>query len=59
MTEEKTRGFDEPDDSVCWVCGGEGVIMAWEGDGDDWGEDTYCGPMDAIIKCRHCNGGRR
>lgn len=44
------------DDNLCPVCGGEGFIMAWEGDGSDWGEDTYSGPMDESIQCRHCNG---
>jgi hypothetical protein len=56
---EKMHDFDDPDESVCWVCGGEGYIMAADGDGSDWGEDTYSGPMDAVIKCRHCNGGQR
>ena len=43
-------------DDECPVCGGDGYIMASDGDGSDWGEDTYSGPMDAVIKCRHCNG---
>lgn len=57
-----TPNAPEPDDDesdLCDVCGGEGVIMAYDGDGSDWGEDTYAGPMDAVIKCRHCNGGRK
>lgn len=48
--------FDEIDDDLCPRCGGEGWIMAWDGDGADWGEDTYCGPMDAMITCRVCKG---
>jgi hypothetical protein len=32
------------------------MIMAADGDGSDWGEDTYSGPMDAVIECRFCNG---
>jgi hypothetical protein len=47
----------EDENDLCDRCGGDGVIMAWEGDGSDWGEDTYSGPMDAVIKCRACNGG--
>ena len=43
-------------DRYCDRCGGEGVIMAWEGDGSDWGEDTYSGPMDEVIVCRACGG---
>lgn len=46
----------EEDDGLCAVCGGDGVIMACDGDGSDWGEDTYSGPMDAVIECRHCKG---
>ncbi len=56
---EQMHDFDDPDENVCWNCGGEGYILACDGDGSDWGEDTYCGPMDATIKCRHCNGGTR
>lgn len=48
--------FDEIDDGLCDRCGGEGWIMACDGDGSDWGEDTYCGPMDAVIECRACRG---
>lgn len=51
------RPEEDEDDGLCPVCGGEGFIMAYEGDGDDWGEDTYSGPMDAVIPCRHCNNG--
>jgi hypothetical protein len=47
--------FDEDDDR-CERCGGEGWIMASDGDGSDWGEDCYAGPLDAEIKCRRCNG---
>lgn len=47
---------DDDSDRYCDRCGGEGVIMAWEGDGSDWGEDTYSGPMDAVITCRACGG---
>jgi len=51
----------EDDDDTCPNCGGEGYIMAADGDGNDWGEDTYCGPSDAMIVCRHCmgTGGQR
>lgn len=49
----------DEDDALCARCGGDGYIMAADGDGSDWGEDTYCGPMDAVIKCRCCNGGYR
>lgn len=51
--------FDPEDDGLCEVCGGDGYIMAADGDGSDWGEDTYAGPMDAVIKCRHCKNGVR
>lgn len=44
------------DDGECPRCGGDGFILASDGDGSDWQEDTYCGPEDAIIKCRVCNG---
>lgn len=47
------------DENLCDVCGGDGYIMAADGDGSDWGEDTYADPMDAMIKCRHCSGGRK
>ena len=51
---------DEPGgeeiDAYCDRCGGDGAIMAWEGDGSDWGEDTYSGPMDEVITCRACGG---
>jgi hypothetical protein len=47
---------DEGDDGLCPHCGGDGVIMACDGDGSDWGEDTYSGPMDEVIQCRHCKG---
>lgn len=48
--------YDEEYDNTCPRCGGEGWIMAADGDGSDWGEDTYCGPLDAEIKCRECRG---
>lgn len=48
--------FDEEDGNFCLRCGGEGFIMATDGDGSDWGEDCYAGPLDAEIKCRVCNG---
>jgi hypothetical protein len=44
------------DDGLCPVCGSDGFIMAADGDGSDWGEDTYSGPDDEVIQCRHCNG---
>jgi len=43
--------FDE-----CPRCGGDGYIMAVDGDPSDWGEDTYCGPEDASILCPECKG---
>ena len=46
----------DDDDIYCERCGGEGWIMAADGDGSDWGEDTYCGPLDDEIKCRVCKG---
>ena len=53
-----TSNFDYfEDNDICPNCGGEGWIMAVDGDGSDWGEDTYAGPLDAVIRCRHCNGG--
>ena len=48
--------FDDEYDDQCQRCGGEGWIMACDGDGSDWGEDTYCGSMDATITCRACKG---
>lgn len=59
MNDQNHRYEPDYDDDahLCPVCGGEGFIMAYEGDGSDWGEDTYSGPMDAVIKCRHCNNG--
>ena len=52
--------YEDEDDGACDRCGGEGYIMAADGDGSDWGEDTYAGPLDAEIKCRMCKGtGRR
>jgi RecJ-like exonuclease len=48
--------FDEEEDSYCPRCGGEGYIMAADGDGSDWGEDCYAGPLDAEIECRECRG---
>lgn len=47
---------EQLEDYLCPNCGGDGVIMAFDGDGSDWGEDTYSGPMDDVITCRHCNG---
>lgn len=47
---------DYEDDDTCPRCGGEGWIMACDGDPSDWGEDTYCGSLDAEIKCRECRG---
>jgi hypothetical protein len=48
-------GDDEYDeDDVCQRCGGDGYIMASEGDPSDWGEDTYCGPEDAVMACPDC-----
>lgn len=44
------------DDDLCAICGGDGYILACDGDGNDWGEDTYSGQMDAVIECRHCKG---
>lgn len=44
------------DESYCERCGGEGYIMASDGDGSDWGEDCYAGPLDAEIECRVCGG---
>lgn len=52
---EMSDDFDV-DDGLCDRCGGDGWIMAFEGDGDDWGEDTYSGPMDESIPCRACGG---
>lgn len=46
------------DGDACPHCGGEGYIMESDGDPSDWGEDTYCGPMDSTIICRHCKGIR-
>jgi hypothetical protein len=46
---------DDGDTGVCDRCGGEGWIMAVDGDGSDWGEDTYAGPLDAEIKCSVCD----
>lgn len=47
----------EDDENLCCDrCGGEGWIMAVDGDGSDWGEDCYAGPLDAEIKCRVCKG---
>lgn len=49
--------FDYEDDGdECPHCCGDGFIDACDGDPTDWGEDTYCGPDDATIRCRHCNG---
>lgn len=53
---ERSENDWEEDDDLCPRCGGDGLIMAYDGDGSDWGEDTYSGPMDAVIECRHCNG---
>lgn len=50
------RPEDTYEDHLCPHCGGDGLIMACDGDGSDWGEDTYSGPMDATITCRHCKG---
>lgn len=52
-------GEEDGYEDICDRCGGDGYILAADGDGSDWGEDTYAGPMDAVIKCRHCNGGKR
>lgn len=51
--------YADDDEHLCERCGGEGYLLACDGDGSDWQEDTYSGPMDAVIKCRCCNGGRR
>lgn len=48
---------DPDEEGLCARCGGDGYLLACDGDGSDWGEDTYAGPMDAVIKCRCCNGG--
>lgn len=48
--------FEDEDSDCCPRCGGEGWIDAVDGDPSDWGEDTYCGPEDASLKCRDCNG---
>lgn len=44
------------DNDYCQHCSVDGYIMAADGDGSDWGEDTYAGPEDAVIMCRHCGG---
>ncbi len=46
-------------EGICDRCGGEGYLLAADGDGSDWQEDTYVGPMDAEIKCRICKGTGR
>ncbi len=51
---EQDWEYDE--DDTCPRCGGEGWIMASDGDPSDWMEDTYCGEEDAVIQCRRCNG---
>jgi len=59
MVDRLTTPHDDDyldDEPVCERCGGEGWIMASDGDGSDWGEDTYCGPLDAEIECRVCRG---
>ena len=48
--------FDYDESDECDRCGGEGWLAAADGDPSDWMEDTYCGPLDAVIKCRKCNG---
>ena len=48
--------YETIDDYACEHCGGDGYIMAVDGDGSDWGEDTYAGPEDAVITCRFCGG---
>lgn len=48
--------LDYEDDDTCPRCGGEGWLMAEDGDPSDWGEDTYCGAVDATITCRQCKG---
>ena len=50
------RPEDTYEDHLCHHCGGDGLILASDGDGSDWGEDTYSGPDDEVIQCRHCNG---
>lgn len=47
---------DTYEDHLCPHCGGDGMMSASDGDGSDWGEDTYTGPDDAVIQCRHCGG---
>jgi len=56
MTPERVKeSFEDDEDYAdCVYCGGEGYIYAVDGDGSDWGEDTYAGPLDAVIPCRHC-----
>ena len=54
--EERDEFFDDGLDDDCPRCGGEGWIMAGDGDPSDWGEDTYCGSMDDAITCRECRG---
>lgn len=49
--------WDERDDDYeCPRCGGEGSFLESEGDPSDWGEDTYCGPEDAVMICPDCRG---
>lgn len=46
--------WDYDEDEACPRCGGDGYILASEGDPSDWGEDTYCGPEDDCIPCPEC-----
>ena len=54
-----TDDWFEDDPGMCTRCGCEGYLLACDGDGSDWQEDTYCGAMDAEIKCRICKGTGR
>ena len=47
---------DEVLENLCQHCGGEGWLLAEDGDGSDWQEDTYAGLAGAEIKCRYCKG---
>lgn len=43
----------EDQDDICYLCGGDGVVMLSDCGPSEWGEDCFC-EEDRAIECPEC-----